>query len=70
MVAKAVKASAQEAFTMSTESQNNKISNSGDNDSINNNNLDLDNIKLNPNLFLNAESNNDSSHKSSQEIDK
>ena len=52
---------------MSTETQNNKIDSSGDNDSINNNNLDLDNIELNADLFLNAESNNDSSHESSQE---
>ena len=62
MVAKAIKASVQEAFAMSTETQNNKIDSSGDNNSINNNNLDLDNIKLNADLFSNAESNNDSSH--------
>ena len=67
MVAKAVRASVQEAFSMSTETQNNKTDSSGDNNSINNSNLDLDNIKLNTNLFSNAESNNDSSHESSQE---
>ena len=70
MVAKAVKASIQEAFTMSTESQNNKINSSGDgNDSINNDNLDLDNIELYADIFSNAESSNDSSHESSREND-
>ena len=55
---------------MSTETQNNKIHSSGDNNSTNNNDLDLENIELNADLFSNAESNNDSSHESSQEIDK
>ena len=44
MVAKAVKASIQEAFAMSTETQNDKTDSSGDNNSTDNDDLDLENI--------------------------
>ena len=70
MVAKSVKLSVQEAFAMSTETQNDKSNSSGNNNFTNNNDLDLENIELNADLFLNAESNNDSSHESFHEIDK
>ena len=68
MVAKAVKASVQEAFAMNTDNQNGKDNGPGDeNDSTENDDLELENIEINADLFSEAESNNDSSSNSSQE---